>query len=160
MEDDDDGGRPSGVLSPRRIEAIHIAFNKVFDNARKDGIIRDLSTYPSIDEIYEMVMRGETWLSDNDKEGDKRDEEEEELERLTDEERGEEVSELQQDLENLEVGRRAQQSVQVVVNSQESVENDIMFSDDEDEYPVRPLKITPARKRGRPKRIIDYVDGN
>ena len=47
----------SGLLSPRRIEAIHIAFNKVFDNARKEGLIRDATCYRSFDEVFEIAMK-------------------------------------------------------------------------------------------------------
>src|SRR5271170_1655036 len=69
MDDEDAGGQPSGLLSPRRIEAIHIAFTKVFDTACKQGIIRDPSTYKSFDHVFDKAMkrqRGEDIESEPD----------------------------------------------------------------------------------------------
>ena len=43
-----DTGRGAGFLSPRRLEAIHISFNRVFESALKDGLIRNAGTYPSL----------------------------------------------------------------------------------------------------------------
>jgi len=57
MDDTDHESKESGLLSPRRIEAIHIAFNKVFDNARKDGVIRDEKSYRSFNEVFEIAMK-------------------------------------------------------------------------------------------------------
>ena len=57
MEQEDEGSQPSGLLSPRRIEAIDTAFNKFFENARKEGTIRDPSTYGSFDHVYEIAMK-------------------------------------------------------------------------------------------------------
>ena len=58
MDDEEEAAQPSGVLSPRRIEAIHIAFTKVFDTACKQGIIRDSSTYRSFDDVFDQAMKG------------------------------------------------------------------------------------------------------
>src|SRR5271156_123506 len=59
MQDEEGGGQPppSGLLSPRRIEAIHIAFTRVFDTACKQGIIRDPSTYKSFDHVFDRAMK-------------------------------------------------------------------------------------------------------
>ena len=46
-----DSGSATGFLSPRRLEAIHISFNRVFDSALKDGLIRNAGTYPSLDQV-------------------------------------------------------------------------------------------------------------
>jgi len=51
---EDDQATASGFLSPRRLEAIHISFNRVFDAAVKDGIIRDSATYRSFDHIIAL----------------------------------------------------------------------------------------------------------
>ncbi len=57
MDEDPDQNPEPGLLSPRRIEAIHIAFNKVFDSARKEGLIRDAKSYRSFDEVFEIAMK-------------------------------------------------------------------------------------------------------
>lgn len=57
MDEDTDQNTDPGLLSPRRIEAIHIAFNKVFDSARKEGLIRDAKSYRSFDEVFEIAMK-------------------------------------------------------------------------------------------------------
>ena len=46
----------AGSLSPKRIEAIHIAFNKVFNQGRIEGLIREPSTYRTFDEVYEIEI--------------------------------------------------------------------------------------------------------
>jgi hypothetical protein len=56
-ETKDEEPQASGLLSPRRIEAIHIAFNNVFENARKEGLLRSPSTYLSFDKIFEIAMK-------------------------------------------------------------------------------------------------------
>ena len=51
---DDEQPAVSGLMSPRRLEAIHISFNRVFDAAVKDGVIRDSATYRSFDDIIAL----------------------------------------------------------------------------------------------------------
>lgn len=49
-----DTGSGAGFLSPRRLEAIHISFNRVFESALKDGLIRNAGTYPSLDNLVDL----------------------------------------------------------------------------------------------------------
>ena len=57
MNDDDPSNtRPAGLLSPRRIESIHLAFNKVFSQGIRDGLIRDPSTYMPFDQVFQLSI--------------------------------------------------------------------------------------------------------
>lgn len=58
--EDENNEYDSGMLSPRRLEAIHIAFNEVFDTALKDGTVLDMSSYPPFEQVFEAAMRGES----------------------------------------------------------------------------------------------------
>jgi hypothetical protein len=154
----------SGLLSPRRIEAIHIAFNGVFDNAVKSGVIRDASTYRSFDEIFEIAMRRregleveeEMWVGEDDKRGVEREMhlEEQDVE-------GEDIEGEMADVEVLEVVRedgvlpvRERPRVEVIINSQDTT-RDVLFSD-EDQTIIKPAKRKPKRPW---KRTIEQIDG-
>jgi hypothetical protein len=157
MDDDEDaGGQPSsssGLLSPRRIEAIHIAFNNVFDNATKEGLIRDASTYPSFDDIYEITLRRQN--------GEQIDEEEllGPITRYDIMQTGDMDVDTHNEGESHLENTTKERGVQVIHNSQESVAQDMIFSDEE-----HPQKVvnTQKRKRSQPpqKRTIDPIDGN
>jgi hypothetical protein len=155
---DDEEPSQSGLLSPRRIEAIHIAFTKVFDNAKKEGVLRDASSYRSFDEVFEIAMRRRSGL-----------EVQEEIWESTDvDERSEMVrAGVDQEMSGMglvevndenAIPSRQVERVQVVINSQETA-RDFIFSDDE-QMVVKPTTPVPKRKRGRPrKRMIEEVDG-
>jgi hypothetical protein len=147
MEDEDEPPR-SGFLSPRRIEAIHIAFNKVFDNAREQGIIRDPSSYPSFEEVYALAKaRG------NGTDVTEYKQEQEQEKREPSERKSPEI---------LEDGawEREDEKIPVVINSQESRNEDILFSDEETLPRRVPLTPSAKRKQARPpKRKVEVVDG-
>jgi hypothetical protein len=146
MEDEDEPPQ-SGLLSPRRIEANHIAFNKVFDNARQEGMIRDPSSYRSFEEVYELAMARRNGVDITD---------------YTDDQAKRESSERKSP-EILEDGRweRGDEKGRVVINSQESRNGDILFSDEE-VPPQRISSMTPSKRKKShpPKRKVEVIDGN
>jgi hypothetical protein len=136
----------SGFLSPRRIEANHIAFNKVFDNAREQGTIRDPSSYRSFEEVFALAMAGKNGIDDT--------------EYIQEQEREKRESSERMSPEILEDGgwEREDEKVPVVINSQESRNEDILFSDEE--TLPRKLPLTPSAKRKQarpPKRRVEVV---
>jgi hypothetical protein len=146
MEDEDEPAQ-SGLLSPRRIEANYIAFNKVFDNARQEGMIRDPSSYRSFEEVYELAMARRNGVD---------------ITEYTDDQVRREHSERKSP-EILEDGRweRENEKGPVVINSQESRNEDILFSDEE--VPSRPISsMTPSKRKKShpPKRKVEVMDGN
>src|SRR5271155_5208925 len=55
-DDDPPNTRPAGLLSPRRIESIHLAFNQIFAQGVRDGLIRDAATYMPFDQVFELAL--------------------------------------------------------------------------------------------------------
>ena len=149
MMEEDEGSQPSGLLSPRRIEAIDTAFNTFFENARKEGKIRDASTYGSFDRVYEIAM----------KRRDAKD-----MDEIVEEERREsmywnddsfengddEVEERRGSSESVE---RDERNIQIVPKKNEN--NAVIFSDD-GEY-RSPSQISEQRPE-RQKRTIEHVE--
>jgi hypothetical protein len=162
MDDEDAGGQTSGILSPRRIEAIHIAFTKVFDTACKQGFIRDPSTYKSFDHVFDKAMkrqRGEDVDSESDHSrpveplgGDVEGEAMDIVEETT-------TTTMAAVVVEKNVGSGGQ-SVQVVVNKKEEVvrDDEIYISDDEDES--KRLLQHVKRKRRKPDYSMDRIDGS
>jgi hypothetical protein len=147
MEDEDEPPR-SGFLSPRRIEAIHIAFNKVFDNAREQGTIRDPSSYRSFEEVFALAMARRNGVDVT--------------EYIQGQEETERKSRERMSPEILKDGawEREDEKVPVVINSQESRNEDMLFSDEEDVPRKVPLTPSAKRKQARPpKRKVEVVDG-
>ena len=152
MDDNDDAPqqRQSGFLSPRRIEAIHIAFNNVFDHARNEGIIRDPSTYRTFDEVYEMAMKGEKGLRvevERDQDGEPR------KRRRVQRNVGLPSVDINEGNE-AKIGR----NVQVVDNSQEGIRGDLLISDDESGPRKRRGSTGPKAKQVRRRKgSIDHL---
>jgi hypothetical protein len=140
--------QPSGVLSPRRIEAIHIAFNKVFDQARKDGLIRDPSTYKSFEQVFDIAMKRENRKN---------------IEDTVLEKGGGEAWDDVVEEENVvsEAGSRGKRSGYGSSKSPEIGKGGgIMFSDDEEYGQVkRPLQRPTELRTSQPKRAIEEVEG-
>src|SRR5271154_5354842 len=163
MDDEDAGGQPSGLLSPRRIEAIHIAFTKVFDTACKQGIIRDPSTYKSFDHVFDKAMKRQRGEDVESESGDLRP-----VEPLGGDVEGEAMDIVEETttttatvVEKSTVEKSdggGGRSVQVVVNKEEVVKDEEMyFSDDED---VSKQSLQDAkRKRQKPNYSTDRIDG-
>jgi len=57
MDGEEDKGQESKLLSPEQITEIDETFNKLFNNAKREGILRDAKTYRSFDDIFEISMR-------------------------------------------------------------------------------------------------------
>jgi len=146
MEEEEES-QPSGVLSPRRIEAIHIAFNKVFEQARKDGLIRDPSTYQSFDHVFDIAMKRQNGKNTEDKILEKG--EEEAWEDVIEEEKV--VS---------EAGSRGKRSGYGSSKSPEIGKGGgSMFSDDEEYGQIeRPVQRPTERRTSQPKRAIEEVE--
>jgi hypothetical protein len=146
MEEEGDGNLPSGLLSPRRIEAIDTAFHTFFENARKEGKIRDPSTYGSYDRLYEIALKRRNAKDINE---------------VVEEERIESppFNDNSFDNGNYEVEEQRESSEVVEQNlpiaPQETEFDDTMLSDDE-EY--QPPSSSPERRLGRRKRTIEYVE--
>src|SRR5277367_2530504 len=163
MDDEDAGGQTSGLLSPRRIEAIHIAFTKVFDTACKQGFIRDPSTYKSFDHVFNKAMKRQRG-QDVDSESDHS----RPVEPLGGDVEGEAMDIVEETTTTTttaavvvekNVGSGGQ-SVQVVVNKKEEVvrDDEIYISDDEDES--KRLLQHVKRKRRKPDYSMDRIDGS
>lgn len=146
MEEEGDGSLPSGLLSPRRIEAIDTAFHTFFENARKEGKIRDPSTYGSYDRLYEIALKRRNAKDIN---------------QVVEEEKIESppFNDGSFDNGNYEVEEQRESSEVVEQNlpiaPQETEYDDTMLSDDE-EY--QPPSSSPERGPGRRKRTIEYVE--
>lgn len=146
MEEEEES-QPSGVLSPRRIEAIHIAFNQVFDQAKKDGLIRDPSTYKSFDDVFDMAMKRQNRKSIEDDVLEKGGEEA--WEDVLEEERA--------------VSETASRGKRSGYGSSKSPEigkgGGNLFSDDEEYEQVRrPVQRPAERRTSLPKRSIEEVE--
>ena len=153
---DEDIPEESGLLSPRRIEANHIAFNRTFDNARSQGILRHESTYRPFDQIFNIAMRRRSGLPVEELEVGGMEVESTTLPESMDLEVGMVEDVGQGEGEGVKLTPHS--TVQVVINSQ-GTERDILFSDEEETI-VKPDPHILKRKQGRPrKRIIEEVDG-
>ena len=146
MEEEGEGSLPSGLLSPRRIEAIDTAFHTFFENARKEGKIRDPSTYGSFDRLYEIALKRRNAKDINE---------------VGEEERMESppLNDDSFDNGNYEVEERRESSEVVEQNLQiapRETEYDATMLSDDEEY--RPPSSSPEQRPGRTKRTIEYVE--
>lgn len=170
MEDEDAGGQlpqSTGLLSPRRIEAIHIAFTKVFDAACKQGIIRDPSTYKSFDHVFEKAMKRQRGEDVDSQSGELRP-----IESLGGDVEDEPMDIVEETMTTTMTmtmitaksvtpvekdGGVGAQSVQVVANSKDVGKDvEMNFSDDEDDHTASKESLQRVKRR---RRQPDYSPG-
>jgi hypothetical protein len=163
---DEEGEQPSGSLSPRRIEAIHIAFNKVFDNARMKGIIRDPSTYRSFDRVFKIAMERQAGEEVNEEEEENDKQHPQQAEETTEVDGQPTVDSQDYKTVEIEASRNefnaspgVKDSEKIIANSQETTKDHIMLSGDDEYLPSNRQRRVSKRKRPRALKYEEATEG-